>query len=158
MKALRYWWPTIAWAAFIFLFSSGTFNHEHTSRFIIPFLKWLRPDASPELLLQWHILIRKAAHFVEYFLLSLLVLRSLRGEARGWNWKWALTAVLLCAGYAATDELHQAFVASRGAAMEDVLLDSTGALVAQLCAALRRRGANGETADEREWGEKDAKA
>lgn len=139
MRWLRHWWPTLAWAGAIFFFSTGVFEGESTSRFIIPLLRWLLPDAPPETLFQLHFLIRKAAHFVEYFLLSLLVLHGLRGDESGWRWRWGLMALLMCAGYALTDEFHQAFVPSRGAAAQDVLLDATGAAVAQLAASLRRK-------------------
>jgi VanZ family protein len=136
MNALRHWWPAMAWAGAIFLFSTGYFGGEHTSRFILPFLRWLLPDASPETLTQLHFLVRKAGHFGEYFLFSLLVLRGLRGEASGWKWSWGLTALGISAGYAALDEFHQYFVPSRGAAWQDVFLDSAGAIAAQACARL----------------------
>lgn len=139
MSALKHWWPAMAWAAAIFLFSTSAFGGEHTSQFIIPFLRWLLPDASPEMLYQLHYLIRKSAHFVEYFLLSLLVLRGLRGGATGWRWSWSVGALLIVAGYAALDEFHQSFVPGRGAAARDMLLDSAGAIVAQLAAGLRRQ-------------------
>ena len=137
MKALRYWWPAVVWAGAIFLFSTGYFGGEHTSQFIIPFLRWLLPGASPETLEQIHFLIRKASHIGEYFLFSLLVLRGVRGEASGWKWSWGLTALLITAGYAALDELHQSLVPGRGGAAQDVLLDSAGAAVAQAAARLR---------------------
>jgi VanZ family protein len=131
MNALRYWWPAMVWATAIFFFSTDVFGGEHTSRFIIPFLRWLLPDAAPETLTQLHFLIRKASHFIEYFVLSLLVLRGLRGESNGWKWSWGVTALLIAAGYAALDELHQSFVPGRGGAAQDVLLDSAGAIAAQ---------------------------
>ncbi len=102
-------------------------------------------SAPAETLTQLHFLIRKAGHFVEYFVLSLLVLRGLRGPSSGWRWSWGLMALLICAGYAVTDEFHQYFEAGRGAAWPDVLLDSAGAAVAQLAAALRREKPKNET-------------
>lgn len=145
MKAWRHWWPAILWAGAIFLFSTGSFGDEHTSRYIFPFLRWLLPDAPAETLTQLHFLMRKAGHFVEYFVLSLLVLRGLRGPSSGWRWSWGLMALLICAGYAVTDEFHQYFEAGRGAAWQDVLLDSAGAAVAQLAASLRREKPKNET-------------
>jgi VanZ family protein len=149
MKALKYWWPTIAWATVIYFLSTGAFNYDNTSRWVLPLLKWLRPDATPEWLFQWHYLIRKAAHVAEYFLLSVLVLRGLRRGALEWHWGWALEAVLICTAYALFDELHQAFVPSRSAMLQDVMLDGTGALVAQLCVALFREKSRNVTADKR---------
>jgi VanZ family protein len=136
MNAWRHWWPAVVWAGAIFLFSTGYFGGEDTSRFILPFLRWLLPDASPETLSQIHFLIRKASHIGEYFLFSLLVLRGVRGESSGWTWSWGVTALLIAAGYAALDELHQSFVPGRGGEAQDVLLDSAGAAVAQAAARL----------------------
>ena len=136
MNAWRHWWPAVLWAGAIFLFSTGYFGGDDTSQFIIPFLRWLLPGASPETLNEIHFLIRKAAHIGEYFLFSLLVLRGLRGESSGWKWSWGVMALLIAAGYAALDELHQSFVPGRGGAAQDVLLDSAGAVVAQAAARL----------------------
>ncbi len=86
--------------------------------------------------MQLHFLIRKSAHFANYFLFGLLLLHGLRGETVGWRWRWALTAVAMAAGYAALDEFHQSFVPGRGAAAQDVLLDITGAAVAQAAARM----------------------
>jgi VanZ family protein len=46
-----------------------------------------------------------------------------------WSWRRAGIALLIAAAYAATDEWHQSFVPSRTAAFDDVLIDSTGALI-----------------------------
>ncbi len=154
MKALRYWWPAIAWAGAIYFFSTEAFGGEYTSRFIIPFLRWLLPQADLESLGRLHLLVRKSAHFVNYFVFSLLVLRGLRGGARGWRWRWALWALLIAAGYAALDEFHQSFVPGRGGAAKDVLLDSAGAIVAQITAALLRPKQNADPSASLRTGER----
>jgi VanZ family protein len=139
MKFLRDWGPALAWAALMFYFSTDALSSEHTAGVILPLLAWLFPHAKPETLDAAHFFIRKSAHFWEYFLLSLLVLRGIRAGRPGWRWTWALMALAVAAGYAALDELHQAFVPSRGPSMYDVLLDSAGAGVAQVVAALWAR-------------------
>jgi VanZ family protein len=139
MTWLRHWWPALAWAAIISLFSTGLFSGENTSRFILPILARLFPRASVEALAFVHFLIRKSGHFVEYFLFSLLVLRGIRAGRREWRWTWAAAALAAAACYAGLDEFHQAFVPTRTASIYDVLLDSFGAAVAQLFAALRAR-------------------
>jgi len=83
-----------------------------------------------------HHLLRKCAHFTEYFILSLLILRGIRGQKRETHLRWALLVILIVAGYASLDELHQAFVPGRTAALTDVLLDTTGGVAAQIVAAL----------------------
>ena len=65
---------------------------------------------------EWlHFLIRKSAHFAEYFVFGLLLLRTVRGEHQGWMLHWALIVLAITAGYAALDEFHQSFVPSRTA-------------------------------------------
>jgi VanZ family protein len=136
MKFLRDWGPALAWAALMFSFSTDALSSEHTSAVIIPLLAWLFPHAKLETLIAAHLYIRKSAHFWEFFLLSLLVLHGIRAGRAGWRWTWAFAALAVAAGYAGLDELHQAFVPSRGPSMYDVLLDSCGAAVAQIFAAL----------------------
>ena len=67
--------------------------------------------------------VRKSAHFSEYALLGFLLrlLCSSYALRRG-----GLVAWLCGTGYAATDELHQWFVAARSAMWQDVCLDSVG--------------------------------
>jgi VanZ family protein len=137
---LARWWPALAWAVVIFIFSTGVFTAENTSRIIVPILHWLFPYLSLATLAEIHHLIRKCAHFAEYFILSLLILRGIRGERRETHVRWALIVVLIVAAYASLDELHQAFVPGRTAAVTDVLLDTTGGIAAQIVAALWVRG------------------
>jgi VanZ family protein len=136
MRWLKLWWPALVWAVVISSFSTGAFTSENTSLIIIPLLRWLLPHPSPETLSELHHLIRKCAHFVEYFVLSLLVLRGIRAGRKEAHLGWALVAIGIVAGYAALDEFHQSFVPGREAAVADVLLDTAGGVAAQLVAAL----------------------
>lgn len=137
MRWLRQWGPAVAWTAVIAMFSTEHFSAPATSRIIVPLLNWLFPQASPDTLEMLHFAIRKSAHFTEYFILSLLLLRGIRGERAGWIVAWGLAAVAIAAGCAALDEAHQAFVPGRTASVWDVLIDSSGAVGAQLLACLR---------------------
>jgi VanZ family protein len=136
MRWLKVWWPAIAWAIVISTFSTGVFTAEHTSRIIIPILKWLLPHATPARLFHIHHVIRKCGHFTEYFILSLLILRGLLAGRKEFALRWALIVILIVAGYAALDEFHQMFVPGRTAAVADVLLDTTGGAAAQAIVAL----------------------
>ena len=129
---LKYWLPAIAWAILISLASTDTFSSVHTSGLIIPILHWFFPAAGAETLERLHFLIRKCAHFTEYFIFSVLLFRALRGQNRGWQLRWAIWALLIAAGYSALDEFHQTFVPSRTASPWDSLLDTTGAAVSQI--------------------------
>ncbi len=132
MHWLRRWAPAAVWAAAISVFSTGGFSAASTTRFILPILRSLFPEASYATLQLWHHYIRKSAHFTEYFVLGLLVFRGIRGERRGWRSSWALATVLVAACYAALDEIHQAFVPGRTASAWDSMLDTTGAIGAQI--------------------------
>lgn len=90
--------------------------------------------------------VRKAAHMTEYAILSILLYLWF-GYWEWKNGKKILLAALVAALYAASDEFHQLFVPGRAAAVGDVLIDSSGALlgvimagvVSAIMAAHRRR-------------------
>jgi len=136
VRWLKQWWPALVWAVVISGFSTGVFTSDNTSRIIVPVLHWLLPRASLDTLFQIHHYIRKSAHFTEYFILSLLILRGIRGGRRDARLAWALAAIAIVAGYASLDEFHQMFVPGRTAAVADVLLDTSGGIAAQAIAAL----------------------
>jgi len=140
----RTWWPALLWAVLIFFLSTDEFSAEHTSGFLYPIFHWIIPSLTAEQFQPIHHLIRKAAHFTEYFVFCVLLFRGARGNRAGWRWTWALAALSIAAGYSALDEVHQAFVASRTASPWDSLLDSIGAFVATLAIFLwyRYRGAD----------------
>jgi len=132
MHWLRYWGPAVLWAAAIWFFSTSAFSAEATSSVLLAVLRWLLPSASPETLQALHGLIRKAAHFLEFLILSMLLLRAVRADRSGWRLRWAVTAAGIAAGYAAVDEFHQSFVAERTASLLDVLVDVAGAAAGQM--------------------------
>ncbi|HEX4073973.1 MAG TPA: VanZ family protein [Candidatus Acidoferrales bacterium] len=133
---LAQWWPALVWAVVISLFSTHLFTSENTGQIIIPVLHWLFPSASPDSLAFMHHIIRKCAHFTEYFILSLLILRGIRAGRHGTKLAWAVLAIAIVAGYASLDEFHQRFVPGRTPAVTDVLIDTTGGATAQAIAAL----------------------
>jgi VanZ family protein len=132
MRRFAYWLPAICIALMISGFSTDLFSGEHTSWIIIPLLHWLFPFASQYTLEVLHFGIRKAAHITEFGMFSAAVFHGIRGERRGWRQEWAVIALLIAAGYAGLDEWHQSFVPTRQASIGDVLIDSAGALLAQL--------------------------
>lgn len=133
---LALWWPALAWAVVISVFSTHLFTAENTGHIIIPVLHWLFPSASLETLEFMHHIIRKCAHLIEYFILSLLILRGIRAGRHGMRLAWAVLVIVLVAGYASLDEFHQRFVPGRTPAVTDVLIDTTGGAAAQAIAAL----------------------
>ncbi len=127
---LMAWLPAIIWSGVIFLLSTDTFSAYHTDTVIEPILRWCYPAFPDERIDQVHYLIRKCAHFTEYFIFFSLVYRGIRAGREGWRWSWGLGAWFIAAVYSCLDEIHQSFVASRTASPWDSLLDSTGAFVA----------------------------
>ena len=129
---VRGWWPVVVWACFIFTMSTDTFSAEHTRWVFEQILRWLDPSLTPSQFELIHHIIRKCAHFTEYFVFCLLLFRGVRGGRAGWRWTWALAALSIAAGYSTLDEIHQSFVTSRMASPWDSLLDSAGAFVATM--------------------------
>jgi VanZ family protein len=85
-----------------------------------------------------------AAHFAVFGVLAALVLRGCaNGRWREVSWRTGAIAWLLTTAYAASDELHQAFVPGRTAAIDDWAADALGAglAVAALVIAARARRA-----------------
>jgi VanZ family protein len=119
--AIWEWLPVILWGLVIFTFSTSAFSANNTAKIIDPALHWLVPSLSTSAINLAHMLIRKLAHFTEYGILFLLLVR---GPMQGRPY----SALMLCVAYALLDEGHQSFVPGRTASLYDVALDSTGAL------------------------------
>ena len=144
---LWYWLPVLVWMSVIFSASGDRMSFEHTAGIIGPFVHWLFPQLSDDAVHAVVFTVRKCAHLTEYAVLACLLWRALRKppgpNARSWQWSEAGLAVTLAALYAASDEIHQAFVPSRQGSVVDVLLDTIGAAIGLLClwaiGRLRRR-------------------
>ncbi len=139
---LKYWLPLLTWLCVIFVGSTDLMSAEQTSRFLVPLLRWLKPDISTEALAQVHFFVRKLGHISEYAIFALLLWRALRS---GTNLQMKLpilfvAAWILCGVFAATDEFHQSFVSSRTASPIDVMTDVCGALIGlAVCLVLARK-------------------
>jgi VanZ family protein len=107
--SLRLWAPVVLWAAVIFALSAV-------------------PDLGTGLG-TWDLVLRKLAHATEFAVLGALLLRALGAER---------PALALGIAYAASDEVHQLFVAGRRGSPFDVLIDAVG--VALGVALWRRYG------------------
>lgn len=73
--------------------------------------------------------IRKAAHVTTYFLIGLFASLGLREFVKP-TWLRAILTVLSAAGLAAFDEFHQMLTGDRQPTFDDVMLDTTAALIA----------------------------
>lgn len=75
-----------------------------------------------------HSLVRKYAPLFLYSVLGMFFIHALRiGSALHWRHIWI--TLLFGAVYAISDEMHQLFVPGRGAQIQDVFIDLTGAVL-----------------------------
>ena len=120
----------------IFSASGDSHSYQHSSRLIAPLVKFLFPAISQESLDLMVLYVRKCAHLTEYAILAWLFWRAVRKpvkrDPRPWSWPLAAGAMLFVALYAASDEFHQKFVASRDGSLRDVAIDTTGAVLGML--------------------------
>jgi VanZ family protein len=130
---VRYWLPVILWTAVITLASTDEFSARNTGNVIEKVITAiLGHPLPPEQFDPLHFVIRKLAHLTEYGILGALAFRACRAGERGWNAKWALTAVAVALAVAVGDEFHQRFVPTRTASPIDVMIDTAGATISQI--------------------------
>ena len=72
--------------------------------------------------------VRKTAHVLEYAVLGVLALLVLLRYRRSIRFQ-VLVSVLICAAYAASDEMHQIFISGRTPLATDVLIDTGGSVL-----------------------------
>jgi len=109
MKLFKLWLPVFSWCWLIFYLSS------------IPNLStgWG----------VWDLILRKAAHITEYFILTFLLYRAFKGSfnlSSFYLFLWSLSLPFL---YAVSDEIHQAFVPVRSGSPKDVFIDTIGIII-----------------------------
>ncbi len=114
----------------IFYLSSDSGAMSETSRFIRPLLQFIFPSASFETIEIYHGYIRKAAHLVEYAILTLFTIRALAASSnvKLRDLRYVLP-VALAATVATIDEVNQSFSLSRTGSGWDVVLDVTGSVI-----------------------------
>lgn len=72
----------------------------------------------------------KVFHFAAYALLAILTARDLIAENPFWHFtKIKIIAILFACLFGLSDEIHQAFVASRDASVGDFLADCAGSIL-----------------------------
>ena len=133
------WIAALLWTALVLTASGEAFSADATRGFVYEIWAWLgvsRSDAAPYMF--W---TRKAAHFVEYAVLAVLLLRALRLTGFGLA-AASGCALLLALAVATADEANQARLASRTGSVRDVAIDWAGAATATAltaCFAARRK-------------------
>ncbi|MBO9129984.1 VanZ family protein [Bacillus sp. 165] len=159
-KLLWFWLPVLLWAGMIFYSSSQPYGKQDMRSTITQYID----ESTVEHLFSWvhftygesevsveargasgflEFFLRKGAHFTVFFVLGVLICRALRGYGTERR-KVFLFALLLTAGYASFDELHQSFTADRTPMWQDSVLDTCGGFIGitmwTLLTGKKRRG------------------
>lgn len=111
----------ILWMILIFTMSS--FNATESgeqSGMIVDFINQIIHVDNIKLL---SLIIRKLAHFTEYFVLGILVANAFYKCN-----KKLFLAIIICVIYAISDEIHQIFVSGRSCQLLDIIIDSLGSI------------------------------
>lgn len=126
------------WLLIIFYFSSrnGSDSTEQSNQVaysIINFIESITNHVFSEneisnFLTNWIFIIRKSAHFIEYFILGILTINVYR-YYKELQIKKIYIPVLFCFIYSISDEIHQLFVVGREARVLDVFIDTSGSLI-----------------------------
>jgi VanZ family protein len=141
---LQRWLPVVLWASLIFYFSTETFSSSNTEGFLSEWLLRFFPEISPARFMALHLVSRKAAHWFEYFVLGIFLLRAQRRDDKP---KLAIAAIartlVLVLAYAASDEYHQSWVPERTASAVDVAIDTFGGVCGVFWMSLRHKRSMG---------------
>lgn len=123
----------ILWMIFIFVMSSfDATSSSNQSNFIVGIITSIINIKDTGLL---SLIIRKLAHFIEYFILGILVINFITRYD-----KKIIIAILLCIIYATSDEIHQIFVPGRSCQITDIMIDSLGSIMGiYLCKLITKK-------------------
>ncbi len=132
------WVLVIIWAIVIFIFSNQTGDiSNNNNRFVVDLFKLIGVNLNSYFGDMADFIIRKLAHFLEYFIFYYLIYNAL---IENLNRKKALIAsLIIIIIYAGSDEIHQAFIPGRGPGIRDVLVDTGGGLLCMLLMILRKK-------------------
>jgi VanZ family protein len=143
-RLIKNWTACALWLGLIAVESTDYLSAANTSRILYPIFHFFT-GVDPVRFVLWDYYIRKVGHFCGYFGLSFLLFGAWRAtlqkpDGRIWSARWAAIAFFLTAFVASLDEWHQLYLISRTGSLHDVLLDSSGALIAQILIFAYLRG------------------
>ena len=121
----------IFWLILIYYFSSqnGSESGFLSNSILIKIADILKINDVDSFIKTFSVLIRKTAHFVEYFMLFILTYECLKDYKIR---KVLIVSLLFCILWAFFDEFHQLFVDGRCGQIKDVLIDSFGSFTSLL--------------------------
>jgi VanZ family protein len=133
------------WVALLALESTDLGSSEHTGVILLKIWTFFAGSPSDmETFELFHHLLRKAGHFCGYAILSWLIFRALRATWRNaavamarsreyfWQLRWALWGIFGTIVAGSLDEFHQSFNPYRTSRWQDVVIDTSGAVVLQI--------------------------
>lgn len=126
MKKLKYFIPSVLLMMIIFSFSNQT--GEQSGSLSSTIVLWIQNHLHITIA---ELIIRKVAHMSEYAVLCLSFIYGFYKS--GYSFKHILIYSLCCSFlYACSDEIHQLFIGGRAGMFTDVLIDTTGAMIASI--------------------------
>ncbi len=125
------WTAVVIWMAVIFIFSHQTGSQSgQLSNTLARFLtKIFQRPADQAAIARFEGVLRTLAHGGIFFILALLTCWAF-SETSSAHLRNALLTFIVCALYAASDELHQVFIPGRAGQWSDYLIDMIGVVVA----------------------------
>lgn len=130
-KKVLGWVLLIVWMITIFIFSNQPGDESSkNSEFVMYIFNLLGLDLNSYFGSLATFIVRKGAHFTEYFILFMLSFNVLRFYIKGY--KAIIYSILICFLYACSDEFHQLFIPGRAGMFRDVLIDTSGAILGAL--------------------------
>ncbi len=131
----------IIWMGVIFMFSaqvsdeSKSSSNKVTSAVVNTVISIKKENISEEkrqkIIEDKTFIVRKSAHFTEYFILGLILILYLQTKEKLAT-KYVILAIIFCVLYATSDEIHQLFVDGRSCKIMDILIDTCGSSLAIL--------------------------
>lgn len=127
----------ILWMIVIFLFSqdpgaSSSDKSDTIATFIVNVISNITgndySDTLSEKIENCVFIVRKSAHFLEYFILGVLIINVLK-DYKVLSIKIFILSILFCLLYAISDEVHQLFIPQREGRVLDVLIDTSGSII-----------------------------
>lgn len=131
------WLALLVWMGVIFYFShqSGDASMQLSDGILDSF------EPLFQNFLDYHTLsyiVRKIAHFTEYFILGLLIYHLVK-QYRVISKTEIIWMILFCVIYAMSDEFHQVFIGGRSPKVFDVIIDSLGSSLSILILQLLQK-------------------
>ena len=140
----RPWILVFLWIGVLIVESSDIGSSDNTGHLLFRIWSFIAGTPNPRTFEFIHHALRKAGHFTGYAVLSYFLFRALRATWRAkqqvvslgreyfWQLRWASIALCATIIAGALDEFHQYFNPDRTSRWQDVVIDTSGALVLQV--------------------------